>query len=43
VEWFRDEGFGVDIAKLRELNPNLTNMETFLKDSKLAKKVEENK
>ncbi|KAL1836170.1 hypothetical protein VTJ49DRAFT_5479 [Mycothermus thermophilus] len=32
MEWFRDEGFGVDIAKLRELNPNLTTVEAWLKE-----------
>lgn len=31
VTWFKDEGYGADIAALKKVHPGLMNMETWLK------------
>ncbi|KAH8422564.1 uncharacterized protein LDX57_000317 [Aspergillus melleus] len=37
-KWFHDEGYGVDIRKLREINPSMKNFETWLeKESGFSK------
>ncbi|EWZ43404.1 hypothetical protein BFJ63_vAg9048 [Fusarium oxysporum f. sp. narcissi] len=33
VDWFRDEGYGADMAKIEKVHPNVTKMETWLKNS----------
>ncbi|GFZ49941.1 hypothetical protein JCM24511_07344 [Saitozyma sp. JCM 24511] len=32
INWFRDEGYQADVAELRKLNPNLMDMETWLRE-----------
>ncbi|KAM5387544.1 hypothetical protein ACJA88_001896 [Fusarium oxysporum] len=33
VDWFRDEGYGADMAKIEKVHPSVTKMETWLKNS----------
>jgi hypothetical protein len=33
VNWFRDEGYGADLAKVRQLNPGAKTMEQWVKTS----------
>ncbi|KAI1020972.1 hypothetical protein LB503_010012 [Fusarium chuoi] len=36
VNWFRDEGYGADLAKVRQLNPGAKTMEQWVKTSAFA-------
>jgi uncharacterized protein YbjT (DUF2867 family) len=36
VNWFRDEGYGADLTKVRQLNPGIKTMEQWVKNSAFA-------
>lgn len=39
-KWFHDEGYGADIRKLREINPEMKTFDTWLENDSIFSKKE---